>query len=161
MSILILDDSENMRRILTQILRSFRFGGFYFASDGQEALDILRDRNVDLAIVDWHMEPLDGIVFTRQIRARLTSPDPYLPIILLSGFTELDRIRVARDVGVNEFLAKPVSPEALYGRLTSVVRQPRPYVETGTYFGPGRRRREAAKFNGPYRRRRDKRRLSA
>ena len=107
------------------------------------------------------MEPLDGIVFTRQIRARLTSPDPYLTIILLSGFTELDRIRVARDAGVNEFLAKPVSPEALYGRLTSVVRQPPPYVETGTYFGLDRRRREAVNFNGPYRPRRDKRRLSS
>ena len=158
MSVLVLDDSENMRRILSRLLRSFGFEEFHFASDGQEALNHLREQSVDLAIVDWHVEPLDGIDFTRQMRSMKTSPDPYLPIILLSGFTELERIRIARDAGVNEILTKPVSPESLYGRLTSVVRQPRPYVETGRYFGPDRRRKEAASFTGPFRRRRDKRR---
>jgi len=158
MSVLVLDDSENMCRILTQLLRSFGFEDFRFAGDGQEALNHLRERSVDLAIVDWHMEPLNGIDFTRQMRSMKTSPDPYLPIILLSGFTEMERIRIARDAGVNEILTKPVSSESLYGRLISVVRQPRPYVETEQYFGPDRRRKEAANFAGPYRRRRDKRR---
>jgi DNA-binding response OmpR family regulator len=54
----------------------------------------------------------------------------------------MERIRIARDAGVNEILTKPVSPESLYGRLTSVVRQPRPYIETEQYFGPDRRRRD-------------------
>ena len=157
MSVLVLDDSENMCRILTRLLRSFGFEDFRFAGDGQEALNHLRERSVDLAIVDWYMEPLNGIDFTRQIRSMKTSPDPYLPIKLLSGFMEMERIRIARDAGVNEILTKPVSPESLYGRLTSVVRQPRPYVETEQYFGPDRRCKEAANFAGPYRRRRDKR----
>jgi DNA-binding response OmpR family regulator len=90
------------------------------------------------------------------VRAEKSSPDPYLPIILLSGFTDPKQIRIARNMGVNEILAKPFSPEALYGRLTSIVRQPRPFFETVGYFGPDRRRRKTGVVE-PYRRRRDKR----
>lgn len=161
MSILVLDDSENMRRILSRLLRSFGFEEFHLAHDGHDALRQLEQKNIDLAIVDWHMTPVDGIDFTQTIRSRDSSPDPYLPIILLTGFTELSRVKVARDAGVNEILAKPVSPEALYGRLTSVVRRPRPYIETNVYFGPDRRRKEQADFQGPYLRRRDKQQREA
>ena len=157
MSVLIVDDSENMCRILTRLLKSFGFKEFYYASNGQIALDKLRERPVDLAIVDWHMEKMNGIDFTLKMRARSTSPDPYLPIILLTGINDIAKVKVARDIGVNEILAKPVSPEALYGRLTSVVRQPRPYIEASAFFGPDRRRRAKPDFLGPFLRRRDKR----
>ncbi|MBT3330615.1 MAG: response regulator [Rhodospirillaceae bacterium] len=156
MSVLIVDDSENMCRILTRLLRSFGFKEFKFAANGQEALDELHDRPVDLAIVDWHMEKMNGIDFTLQMRSRATSPDPYLPIILLTGFSDVSKVKIARDTGVTEILTKPVSPEVLYGRLITLVRQPRPYVETPAFFGPDRRRRAKAGFSGPFRRRRDK-----
>jgi DNA-binding response OmpR family regulator len=155
MSVLVVDDSRNMRRILTQLLRSFGFVDIRYAGDGQAALEELRIGGVDIAILDWHMKPMNGLDFIRQIRSEATSPDPFLPIIMLTGFSELARVKLARDCGVNEILTKPVSPEALYARLTSIVRQPRPYVETRSFFGPDRRRREAGKFQGPYRRRRD------
>ncbi len=152
MSVLILDDSDNMCSILARLLRSFGFEDFCFANGGADALQLLQKRRVDLAVVDWHMEGLNGIEFSRHVRARKTSPDPYLPIILLTAFTELAQIKVAQDVGVNEILTKPVSPDALYGRLTSVVRKPRPYIETTKYFGPDRRRKETPEFKGPHRR---------
>ena len=122
MSVLVLDDSENMCSILTRLLRPFGFEDSRFAGDGQEALNHLRERSVELAIVYWHMEPLNGIDFTRQMRSMKTSPDPYLPVIHLCGFTEMERIRIAGTPGVKEILTKPVSPASFYGRLTSVVR---------------------------------------
>ncbi|MFP6707164.1 MAG: response regulator [Alphaproteobacteria bacterium] len=97
MSVLVLDDSENMCSILTRLLRPFGFEDSRFAGDGQEALNHLRERSVELAIVYWHMEPLNGIDFTRQMRSMKTSPDPYLPVIHLCGFTEMERIRIDRD----------------------------------------------------------------
>ncbi len=158
MSVLVVDDSENMCRILTMLLRSFGFEDIRYASDGQTALEELRNEGVDLAILDWHMHPMNGIDFIRQIRSHGTSPDPFLPIIMLTAFSEVSKVKTARDIGVNEVLTKPVSPEALYARLTSIVRQPRPYVETKSFFGPDRRRRELGEFQGPYRRRRDSQR---
>jgi len=161
MSVLVIEDSENMCRILKRLLKSFGFKDIRYAANGQMALDMLHKDGVDLAILDWHMEPMDGIEFTHQIRKKATSPDAYLPIILLTAFTEMSKVKIARDIGVNEILTKPVSPEALYARLTSIVRQPRSYIETDTFFGPDRRRKANPKFQGPFRRRGDKQRTLA
>jgi DNA-binding response OmpR family regulator len=83
------------------------------------------------------MEPMDGVEFTSRIRDKTTSPDPYLPIILLTAFTEVSKVKIARDIGVNEILTKPVSPEALYARLTSIVRQPPPVYRNRVVFRAG------------------------
>ena len=61
-------------------------------------------------------------------------------------------MRQARDAGVNEFLAKPVSVKAVMSRLVSVIEHPRPYVRTKAYFGPCRRRRGKEEYRGPERR---------
>jgi DNA-binding response OmpR family regulator len=58
----------------------------------------------------------------------------------------------ARDAGVNEFIAKPVSVKTLMQRLVAVIESPRPYVRTEAYFGPCRRRRGAEEHRGPERR---------
>jgi DNA-binding response OmpR family regulator len=67
---------------------------------------------------------------------------------MLSGHTELQRICEARDAGVNEFLAKPISARALYSRMMSLIANPRPFVRTATYFGPDRRRRDVGPPEG-------------
>ena len=58
----------------------------------------------------------------------------------------------ARDAGVNEFIAKPVSVKTMMPRLVAVIENPRPYVRTKGYFGPCRRRRGAEEYRGPERR---------
>ena len=62
------------------------------------------------------------------------------------------RVTVARDAGVTEFLAKPISAKALYERIFNVVANPRPFVKTKTYFGPDRRRNVNPNYAGPERR---------
>ena len=61
---------------------------------------------------------------------------------MLTGHAELALVTEARDMGVNEFLAKPVSAKALYARITAAVHHPRPFVRTRAYFGPDRRRQK-------------------
>jgi DNA-binding response OmpR family regulator len=86
------------------------------------------------------------------IRQPGSSGNPYVPIIMLSGHSERKRIVTARDAGVTEFLAKPISAKALYERILSVVASPRPFIKTQTYFGPDRRRTINANYVGPERR---------
>jgi DNA-binding response OmpR family regulator len=86
------------------------------------------------------------------IRTSTASPNPFVPIIMLTGYTSLERVRQARDAGINEFLAKPVSVKAILSRLTSVIEHPRSFVRTKMYFGPCRRRRANAEYQGPERR---------
>jgi hypothetical protein len=62
----------------------------------------------------------------------------------------------ARDAGVTEFLAKPISAKGLYQRILNVVANPRPFIKTETYFGPDRRRNVNASYAGPERRKGEK-----
>jgi DNA-binding response OmpR family regulator len=71
---------------------------------------------------------------------------------MLTGHTSLDHVRQARDAGINEFIAKPVSVKTLMSRLVAVIESPRPYVRTKVYFGPCRRRRGVEEYRGPERR---------
>ena len=71
---------------------------------------------------------------------------------MLTGHSEKKHVMAARDAGVTEFLAKPLSAKALYERILNIVMNPRPFVRTKTYFGPDRRRGAASNYAGPERR---------
>ena len=98
------------------------------------------------------MDPLDGLDFTRLGRTGKDSPNPFVPIIMLTGHTEMNRVMEAREPGVHEFLAKPISAKGLYTKVRSIIERPRPFIRTPQYFGPDRRRRQSTKYNGPERR---------
>jgi DNA-binding response OmpR family regulator len=86
------------------------------------------------------------------IRQPGANANPYVPIIMLTGHSEKHRVVRARDAGITEFLAKPISATALYERILNLVANPRPFIRTKTYFGPDRRRNAGANYLGPERR---------
>jgi len=86
------------------------------------------------------------------IRQPGANANPYVPIIMLTGHSEKKRVVTARDAGVTEFLAKPISAKALYQRILNVVANPRPFIKTKNYFGPDRRRSVTSTYIGPERR---------
>ena len=80
--------------------------------DGAAALHALRNKEYDLAIIDMRMPEIDGVEVTRRWRNRET-PGAHLPMIALTAnATEADRRRCL-EAGMDEFLAKPISPEQL------------------------------------------------
>jgi DNA-binding response OmpR family regulator len=149
---LIVDDNAYMRQIVETVLRAWGAKKVSHAADGAEALGILQDRMVDIVICDLAMAILDGLEFIRLLRHAKDSPNPYVPIIVMSGHTERRNVISARDAGAHEFLAKPVSAKELYERVMAVIEQPRPFVRTQTYFGPDRRRRLEDFYQGTERR---------
>lgn len=152
LSALIIDDNLHMRRLVKTVLAALNIRNVAEAEDGASAIKALRVFEADFCICDWAMTPVDGIDFTQLIRNAEDSPNIYLPIIMLSGHTEMNRIMIARDAGVNEFLAKPVSATNLYHRIRAIIEQPRNFVRTSAYFGPDRRRRVDPNYMGPERR---------
>ena len=97
LQILLADDNQHMRAITATILNSAGFRRIREVRDGAEAMDALRDWPADLAIVDFNMAPLDGVEFTRMIRNSADSPNPYLPVIMMTGHSEKSRVVEARD----------------------------------------------------------------
>jgi CheY-like chemotaxis protein len=133
------DDNEHMRAIVGTILKGIGIVILREASDGSEALEALRTWPADIAIVDFRMEPMDGVDLTRLVRNAADSRNPFLPIIMMTGFADRPRVEEARDSGVTELIVKPVTARAIIDRLNAVVYRPRPFVRTPDYFGPQRR----------------------
>ncbi|MBL4721018.1 MAG: response regulator [Alphaproteobacteria bacterium] len=140
LNVLLVEDDQAMRALVRDILFAFNIENVATASDGSRAYAELRHFPADFVITDWPMDPLDGIEFTKMVRTAADSPNPFVPIIMLTAHTQRNRILEARDCGVTEFLAKPVTANSLYSRIVGIIEDPRPFVRTSSYFGPDRRR---------------------
>jgi len=150
--VLLADDNAHMRSIVSAVLKSIGIQHLREAHNGAQALTILREWPVDVAIVDFRMEPIDGVEFTRLVRQAEDSVNPFLPIIMLTGYADRGRVMEARDSGVTELVVKPVTAKAVISRLQSVIFHPRPFIRTEDYFGPCRRRKDVLGYTGPERR---------
>jgi CheY-like chemotaxis protein len=152
LQVLVIDDNQHMRMLVTAILEAFGIKSVYEAATAEEGWKIQLQSPCDVIFVDWVMEGMSGLEFTQRARTAPDSPNPFVPIVMLTGHTSIERVHVARDAGVNEFLAKPVSSKAILSRLVAVIEHPRPFVRTRIYFGPCRRRRRDDVYHGPERR---------
>ncbi len=152
LKILLVDDNHYMRVLLAEILRAIGVKDIFEATDGAEGLQMMRDHAVDIVMTDLSMQPLDGIDFVRLLRNSPDSPNQMCPVIMITGHSTFARVHEAREAGVNEFLAKPLTARGVIERLHQAVEHPRPFVRTDDYFGPDRRRRSDANFKGPFRR---------
>lgn len=149
---LVVEDNPHMRELLKSLLHALGITAVFEATDGQGAFSLLRDKEPDLILTDLTMTPMDGLAFVREVRKSNDSPNPYVPIIMVTGHTEKHRIEAARDCGVTEVLAKPITARYLIQRVAEIVNRPRAFVRSADYFGPDRRRRATPEFMGPFRR---------
>lgn len=153
LSVLVVEDTAPMRKLLASVLETMEVGLVYTANDGQQGYEQVKKFNPDIVIADWHMMPVNGIELTREIRTNTLSPNRLVPVILVTGYSAMSRVAEARDAGVTEFLVKPFSANDLARRLAYVISKPRDFVDCTSYFGPDRRRRAAsADYRGPLRR---------
>lgn len=138
---LVVEDNANMQRLIGTVLQTIGITDVVVADDVPRALQCLREEPFDIVLTDYSMQPVDGISFTRILRDPEQSAAPFIPIIMMTGHATRSVVAAARNAGVTEFLVKPVSVASLYDRLVQVIEHPRPFVRTGTFFGPDRRRR--------------------
>ncbi len=129
-----------MRLLIKDLLHAIDVEDVQTANNGIQAFHDLRHYLADIAIIDWVMRPTNGLELLDRIRNDTDSPNPYLPIIMLTAYSQIERVEQCRDAGVTEFLSKPITPKTLYSRLVSVIEDQRQYVRCETYFGPDRRR---------------------
>jgi CheY-like chemotaxis protein len=122
------------------------------AENAEDGWEIMKLQRCDIVFCDWVMSGMSGLEFAEKMRTAPDSPNPFVPIIMLTGHTSIERVNAARDAGVTEFLAKPISAKGLYQRILNVVANPRPFIKTKTYFGPDRRRNTTNAYIGPERR---------
>lgn len=142
MEVILVDDNRHMRLVVRSILYALGVRNVREAEDATAAFKEQSSAEADLIIVSWLMDTISGPEFVKMTRTAKDSPNPFVPIIMLSAFTETYRVTEARDAGINEFLAKPISPKSLYQRIVSIIEKPRPFIRTKDFFGPCRRRQD-------------------
>ena len=154
--LLVVEDTLAMRRLIEGVLRALGVCAVHQAGTADRAFDLFCAENHDIVLTDWHMEPTDGIELTRMIRLHSDSPNRFVPIIMCTGFADIDRIAQARDAGVTEFMIKPFTANDLATRLSIVINHPRAFIETSDFFGPDRRRQHPSRYTGQLRRETDR-----
>lgn len=142
LGVMIVDDNRHMRALLCSIMHALGIKRIKEVGDGESALTEIGAFEPDIVITDWHMEPMDGTTLVKTIRHSSEDLIRYVPIIMLSGHSDVLRVQEARDCGVHEFLTKPVSAKSLLARLIAIIENPRPFIKTEQYFGPDRRRQD-------------------
>ncbi|MEQ9518109.1 MAG: response regulator [Parvibaculum sp.] len=150
--ILIVDDSLSMRELLQALLEAMGITDVIHAKNGEEGLQRFYETRPDIIITDGAMGPMDGYELTDRIRTNPDNPNPYVPIIMLSGYLGTKQIEKARAKGVTEYLGKPVSSITLYERIIEIIGNPYYFIRTPTYLGPDRRRETGDLHRGAERR---------
>jgi two-component system, chemotaxis family, chemotaxis protein CheY len=150
--LLVVDDNPHMLKIVRTILNAFGVMNVFESESAVEAIDIARNEAIDIVILDYQMEGMDGIELVKRLRDEEQTSNPLIPIVMLSAYSERSRVIAARDAGVNEFCCKPITAKDLFAKISAVIDRPRAYVRTKEFFGPDRRRHDPDKYKGPKRR---------
>ena len=118
MKILIVDDFSTMRRIIKNLLRDLGFTNTAEADDGTTALPMLQSGNFDFLVTDWNMPGMNGIELLRAVRAdeRLK----LLPVLMVTAEAKRDQIIEAAQAGVNGYVVKPFTAQALKEKIEKV-----------------------------------------
>ena len=136
LKVLIVDDELSMRKVTRALLQAIGIREIHDANNGTRGLDLIRMHAPDIVILDWEMPNPNGPEFMRRVRSPGNFPLPDVPVIMLTGHSERSRVVEAVDLGVNEFLLKPVSATALLARVVSIHIKPRKMVKRADYYGP-------------------------
>lgn len=123
MSVLVVDDDDTTRGILTSVLTGFGFGSVLGACCGESAADILRNMPVDLVICDIRMDGMNGLALVRLIRSGADAGMRHtrnVPIIMLTSCNDERVIAACQAAGANAYIVKPLRPLRLIRRIAAV-----------------------------------------
>jgi CheY-like chemotaxis protein len=151
-TVLVVESNEAMFGLTKTVLEAFGVNQVYSAYGFDEGFDTYCRVAPDLAVIDWLEDPKNGLELCRRIRTDEGSPNPFTPVILMTGYSQRKRVVQARDSGITEFLVKPFTAKALYQKIEQLVEKPRHFVRSDNYFGPDRRRGREKDYGGPDRR---------
>jgi CheY-like chemotaxis protein len=154
--VLLIDRNAYSRALIAQALRGFDIKHILGAETGAAGLEILGQTGVDLCLIEADLPDMTGADMIRAIRRLPREPLRFVPIIVLSGYTQFNQLSLVRDAGANLVLQKPVSPQALFDRIGWLGRTKRAYIEAANYIGPDRRFRDISPPDGAHKRATDK-----
>ncbi len=119
MRILIVDDAPPMRKIIGKMLKGLGYTNIAEASDGGDALRVLRSDHIDFIICDWNMPGMTGIELLRTVRA--DSHFKNLPFLMVTAESKKKNVIEAVRAGVSNYVIKPFNQKVLEEKLNAIL----------------------------------------
>lgn len=118
--ILVVDDSKVARRIVVKCLKIVGFDDSNFpeAENGAEALEYLKEQDVDLIVTDLNMPVMDGVSLVRRVRSNPRLQ--HIPVVVVSSLLNDDNKQALRERGVEHLIEKPLSPASLSNVIEAI-----------------------------------------
>lgn len=119
MSILIIDDYKTMLRIVRNLLSQLGFNNIEEATDGEMAIEKLKEKKYDLIVSDWNMEPMSGFQLLQHVRA--SEEWKQIPFIMVTAESKPENIIAAKKAGVSNYIVKPFNAQTLKHKMSAVI----------------------------------------
>lgn len=107
-TILVVDDRVGIRRLLQEVLQGAGYK-VLTAAGGSEAMEITRENDVDMVLLDMKMSGMDGV----ETLTRLKKESPHLIILIMTAYEELEVLKEAKRRGAADYISKPFDIEEL------------------------------------------------
>lgn len=117
-TLLIADDEPLIRNGVKKIIdwESLGFSRIFMAEDGVEALEIIRNNKVDLVLTDIAMPFMTGL----ELSEVLAKEFPQIHVVILTGYEDFEYAQQSVDLGVKNYILKPVGAETLYKKMKKI-----------------------------------------
>ncbi|HUI29098.1 MAG TPA: response regulator [Candidatus Acidoferrales bacterium] len=120
MKFLVVDDSQTMRRIVNNALKSLGYDDIIEAEDGKDAITKLYVDKIDFIITDWNMPNMSGLEFTKAVRSEEQFAE--LPILMVTTRGMKEDVMEALKAKVNNYIVKPFTPQVLKEKIDLVMK---------------------------------------
>lgn len=117
-SILLVDDSDTMRKLIRRLLRQLDFEHIVEASDGVDAWEVLQRNTVDFIVSDWNMPRMTGIDFLRKVRE--SEKYGHLPFLMVTAEAQKSNVMEAIEARVSNYIVKPFNAYTLQAKIEAI-----------------------------------------
>lgn len=146
MSVLIVDDMKSMRLSIRNMFKQLRIGSnIRYAENGREALKILSEIHVDMAVIDWNMPVMNGVTLLNNIRNTKELRD--MPVIMITAEAERDIVLNVAESDIDAYLLKPLTMKSLEEKVKIVIHSANNPDKTTIHLHNARDFEEAGDFN--------------
>lgn len=121
LNVLVIDDDEDMRNLICRTLTRSHVASVVEAASGEAAWKFLSmpESQTNFVICDWNMPGISGIDLLRKLK----SVKPIMPVLMITGRSDVASIKAAQSAGIDGYLVKPISPKELVLKLSFIVKQ--------------------------------------
>jgi CheY-like chemotaxis protein len=151
-TILVAEDDQITFDLISALLIGFGVGAVMRPDDHKHAMSLVAGGRPNLVISDVNFQDGEDFGLISDMRWSKNFPRRDIGFVVCTGHTNFETIMRARDLGASEIVAKPISAEELFKKITMALFEPRYFVDSSVYVGPCRRRRKS-KWSGDDRRR--------